>query len=45
MIIENSKKFFSIKYALKLLFSYAKALKIVRNSGISDYKTFPNGMS
>lgn len=31
-------------YALKLLLEYAKALKGVRDSGVVDHKTYPNGM-
>ena len=34
-----------IPYALSLLYSYAEALALVRNSGIPDYKAFANGMS
>ncbi|MBK6603875.1 MAG: NAD(P)H-dependent oxidoreductase [Leptospiraceae bacterium] len=34
-----------IPYALSLLYSYADALALVRNSGIPDYKAFANGMS
>lgn len=30
-------------YALKVLVAYAKALSIVRQSGVIDYKTFPSG--
>lgn len=31
-------------YCLNLLAEYAKALKLVRNSGVIDHKTYPNGM-
>lgn len=31
-------------YCLKLLAEYAKALKLVRSSGVIDHKTYPNGM-
>lgn len=31
-------------YCLKLLGEYAKALKLVRESGVVDHKTYPNGM-
>ena len=32
------------RYSLKVLKEYASALKQVRNSGVLDYKTYPNGM-
>ncbi|MBI2798049.1 NAD(P)H-dependent oxidoreductase [Candidatus Saccharibacteria bacterium] len=32
------------KYALKVLYEYAKALKGLRDSGVIDHKTYPNGM-
>ena len=31
-------------HSLKLLVEYAKALQSVRQSGVPDYKTYPNGM-
>ncbi|RZA24938.1 MAG: NADPH-dependent oxidoreductase [Proteobacteria bacterium] len=31
-------------YCLKLLAEYSKALKAVRESGVIDHKTYPNGM-
>lgn len=33
-----------LSYSLKMLTEYAKALKIVRASGVPDYKTYPFGM-
>jgi NAD(P)H-dependent FMN reductase len=33
-----------INYSLSCLFEYSKALSQVRNSGIIDLKTYPNGM-
>lgn len=32
------------EYALKVLITYAESLKQVRNSGIIDFDTYPNGM-
>lgn len=32
------------QYALKVLYEYAKALKGLRDSGVIDRKTYPNGM-
>jgi len=31
-------------YALKVLAEYAKALSVVRESGVTDYEKFPNGL-
>ena len=31
-------------YSLRVLLEYAKALRLVRDSGVLDFKTFPNGM-
>jgi azobenzene reductase len=31
-------------YCLRVLKEYGKALKIVRDSGVLDYKTHPNGL-
>ena len=33
-----------LQYCLKLLIEYSKALKLVRASGVVDFKTHPNGM-
>ncbi|MEY4631564.1 MAG: hypothetical protein RIQ81_1684 [Pseudomonadota bacterium] len=33
-----------LAYSLGVLNEYAKALKVVRESGIIDFKTYPNGM-
>jgi len=33
-----------LRYALKVLEEYGKALKLVRTSGAVDHKAFPNGM-
>ena len=33
-----------ITYSLRVLLEYAKALKLVRDSGVVDLKTFPYGM-
>jgi NAD(P)H-dependent FMN reductase len=33
-----------LQYCLKLLLEYSKALKLVRASGVVDFKTHPNGM-
>jgi hypothetical protein len=32
------------KYAIKILAEYAKSLKLVRDSGVIDFDTYPNGL-
>ena len=33
-----------LRYALRILEEYGKALKLVRASGVVDHKNFPSGM-